>query len=163
MLSMRYAALNLAIMLAILGGSALAQLPDGAVVNTGNLNQLASGTDGSFSLAATSVKPMDGSAMVPAAVGNNSSVNSSLMNATINATMINSTAGENIASSDSAASEALDLAPSSGKEVLDLSRYARDRTNNSLAGYTNIMYPITGSRGTTTSTSGGGGSGCGCG
>ena len=45
--------------------------------------------------------------------------------------------------------------------ILDLSSYARDRTNKNLAGYKNIMYPISGSRGTTTSTSGGGG-GCGC-
>jgi len=52
---------------------------------------------------------------------------------------------------------------STGKEVLDLSGYSSDRVNRNLAGYTNIMYPISGSRGTTTSTSGGGGCGGGCG
>jgi hypothetical protein len=51
---------------------------------------------------------------------------------------------------------------SSGKTILDLSGYARDRTNKNLTGYKNIMYPISGSRGSTTSTTGGGG-GCGCG
>jgi hypothetical protein len=54
-------------------------------------------------------------------------------------------------------------AESSGKAILDLSGYSRDRTDKNLAGYTNIMYPITGSRGTTASTSGGGGGGGGCG
>jgi hypothetical protein len=49
----------------------------------------------------------------------------------------------------------------SGLKPLDLSNYARDRVNKNLAGYKNIMYPISGSRGTTTSTSGGGGCGCG--
>jgi hypothetical protein len=44
---------------------------------------------------------------------------------------------------------------------LDLSSYANDRVNNNLTGYKNIMYPISGSSGTTTSTAGGGG-GCGC-
>jgi hypothetical protein len=48
-----------------------------------------------------------------------------------------------------------------GMNPLDLSRYASDRTNKNLTGYKNIMYPISGSRGTTTSTAGGGGS-CGC-
>ena len=52
----------------------------------------------------------------------------------------------------------------SGLKPLDLSNYAQDRVNKSLTGYKNIMYPITGSRGTTTSTAGGGGrGGCGCG
>ena len=49
------------------------------------------------------------------------------------------------------------VARSSGKGILDLSAYAQDRTNNSLTGYTNIMYPISGARGTTASTSSGGG------
>ena len=48
-------------------------------------------------------------------------------------------------------------ARSSSKGMLDLSAYAQDRTNNSLTGYTNIMYPISGARGTTASTSSGGG------
>jgi hypothetical protein len=48
---------------------------------------------------------------------------------------------------------------SSGKNILDLSGYARDRVNKNLAGYKNVMYPISGSRGSTTSTAGGGGCG----
>lgn len=51
-------------------------------------------------------------------------------------------------------------AESAGRAVLDLSNYASDRTKSNLTGYTNIMYPISGSRGSTTSTSGGG-AGCG--
>jgi hypothetical protein len=50
-----------------------------------------------------------------------------------------------------------DAARPSGKGILDLSAYAQDRTNNSLTGYTNIMYPISGAKGTTASTSSGGG------
>jgi len=88
----------------------------------------------------------------------NSSMNSSSMNSTQNIKE-----ATNSTSIDAALVPAKSLASSSGKEVLDLSRYARDRANKSLAGYTNIMYPITGSRGTTTSTSGGGGGGGGCG
>jgi hypothetical protein len=52
--------------------------------------------------------------------------------------------------------------PYSGKKVLDLSGYAKDRVDRNLAVYTNIMYPISESRGTTTSTAGGGGCGGGC-
>jgi hypothetical protein len=44
---------------------------------------------------------------------------------------------------------------------LDLSRYASNRANKNLAGYTNIMYPLAESRGSTASTAGGGGCGCG--
>ena len=88
----------------------------------------------------------------------NSSMNSSSMNSTQNIKE-----ATNSTSIDAALIPPKNLASSSGKEVLDLSRYARDRANKSLAGYTNIMYPITGSRGTTTSTSGGGGGGGGCG
>lgn len=45
--------------------------------------------------------------------------------------------------------------------VLDLSNYARDRRNNNLTGYSNIMYPFAESKGSTTSTAGAGGCGCG--
>ncbi len=55
------------------------------------------------------------------------------------------------------------IATPSGLKPLDLSNYAKDRVSNNLAGYKNVMYPISGSRGTTTSTSGGGGCGGGCG
>jgi len=92
-------------------------------------------------------------------LANSSSTNSSL----INSTLINSTAANNSTSIDVALVPPQNLSASTGKEVLDLTSYARDRVNKSLAGYTNIMYPITGSRGTTASTSGGGGGGGGCG
>lgn len=79
-------------------------------------------------------------------------------NSTLNTTIMdNSTAVGPVAVQPSASAP-----ESSGKPVLDLSGYARDRSNKSLAGYKNIMYPISGSRGTTTSTAGGSG-GCGCG
>jgi len=79
-------------------------------------------------------------------------------NSTLNETNENSTAtvslDEKPATSD---------ASSTGSSVLDLSGYAQNRVKNNLAGYTNIMYPISGSRGTTTSTAGGAGSCGGCG
>ena len=135
MLSLKYSALGLALILFILAGSALAQ-PSVEPVYLGELDLLA----------------------------NNSSVNSSsINNSSINSILINSTAATNSTSIDTDLVQPQNLAASSGKEVLDLSGYARDRANKSLAGYTNVMYPITGSRGTTTSTSGGGGGGGGCG
>lgn len=83
-------------------------------------------------------------------------------NATQNATALgNTTLNE---SSETAFTPAIlgtakpeDAARPSEKGILDLSAYAQDRTNNSLTGYTNIMYPISGARGTTASTSSGGG------
>lgn len=135
MLSLKYSALCLALILFIVAVSALAQ-PSVEPVYLGEFDLLA----------------------------NNSSMNSSSINSSlINSTLINSTAAANSTSIDAALVQPKNLAPSSGKEVVDLSGYARDRANKSLAGYTNIMYPITGSRGTTTSTAGGGGGGgCGC-
>ncbi|MFB3763751.1 MAG: hypothetical protein ACE14P_00730 [Methanotrichaceae archaeon] len=44
--------------------------------------------------------------------------------------------------------------------IIDLTGYARARAKGNLTGYTNIMYPLSESRGTTTTTGGGG---CGCG
>ena len=135
MLTLRNSALGLALILFIFAGSALAQ-PSVEPVYLGEFNLLAI----------------------------NSSMNSSLINSSlINNTLVNSTAATNSTSTDTVLVQPQNLAVSSGKEVLDLSGYARDRANKSLAGYTNIMYPITGSRGTTTSTSGGGGGGGGCG
>jgi len=140
MLSLKYSALGLALILFILAGSALAQ-SSVEPVYLGELDLLANNS----SVNSSSI--------------NNSSINSSL----INSTLINSTAATNSTSIDTDLVQPQNLAASSGKEVLDLSGYARDRANKSLAGYTNVMYPITGSRGTTTSTSGGGGGGGGCG
>lgn len=135
MLYLKYSALGLALILFILAGSALAQSSVEPVYL------------GEFDLLA-----------------NNSSMNSSSINTSlINSTLINSTEATNSTSIDTDLVKPQNMASSSGKEVLDLSGYARDRANKSLAGYTNVMYPITGSRGTTTSTSGGGGGGGGCG
>ena len=89
---------------------------------------------------------------------NNTTLNGTASdNSTINATY------EDIAPTGLAAlTPAGGIKPSS-KPILDLSSYASDRVKSNLTGYTNIMYPISGSRGTTTSTSGGGGYGGGCG
>ncbi len=82
-------------------------------------------------------------------------------NATQNATALgNQTLNESSETATPAilgAAKPEDAARPSGKGILDLSAYAKDRTNNSLTGYTNIMYPISGARGTTASTSSGGG------
>ncbi len=139
MLSLKYSALGLALILFILAGSALAQSSVEPVYL------------GEFDLLANNSSV------------NSSSINNSSINSSINSTLINSTAATNSTSIDTDLVKPQNLAASSGKEVLDLSGYARDRANKSLAGYTNVMYPITGSRGTTTSTSGGGGGGGGCG
>ena len=145
MLSLKYSALSLALILFILAGSVLAQ-PSVEPVYLGELDLLANNS----SVNSSSI--------------NNSSINSSSINSSlINSTLINSTAATNSTSIDTDLVQPQNLAVSSGKVSLDLSGYARDRANKSLAGYTNVMYPITGSRGTTTSTSGGGGGGCGCG
>ena len=83
-------------------------------------------------------------------------------NTTQNATALgNSTLNESSEAADTSAilgaAKPEEAARSSDKGILDLSAYANDRTNNSLTGYTNIMYPISGARGTTASTSSGGG------
>ena len=94
-------------------------------------------------------------------------------NTTENSTSENSTSSNNVLQNANAAGQTATISSSlipsavagesAGKPVLDLSNYAGDRTKGNLTGYTNIMYPITGSRGTTTSTSGGGGACGGCG
>jgi len=143
----KYAALALAVMFIALAFNASAQWsPGGEMVYMGDLNLAAS------SVSSEKAVPALGSSPTPAAT-NNSSLNNSSINAT---SMDNSTAISPVALPSVSAAE------SSGKEILDLSGYSRDRANKNLAGYTNIMYPISGSRGTTTSTAGGGG-GCGCG
>jgi hypothetical protein len=119
---------------------------------------------GDLNLAASSassgkaVQALGGSQEIQAATNNSSMSNSSLNNSSINGTTIDNSAlvGPSIVVPGPGTSE------SSGKKILDLSGYSRDRTNKNLAGYTNIMYPISGSRGSTTSTAGGGGCGGGC-
>ena len=152
MLSARYAALALGVMFIALAFNASAQWsPGGSMVYMGDLNLAA------FSASSgKAVQALGGSQEIQAATNNSSMSNSSLNSSSINGTTIdNSTlVGPLIVVPGTATSE------SSGKKILDLSGYSRDRTNKNLAGYTNIMYPISGSRGSTTSTAGGGG-GCG--
>jgi len=136
MSSAKYEALVFGVMFIALAFNASAQWsPGGSMVYMGDLNLMASSASSE-----KAVQAPGGSQSIQAAT-NNSSLNNSSINGT---TIVVPSAG---------ASE------SSGKEILDLSGYARDRTNKSLAGYTNVMYPISGSRGSTTSTAGGG---CGC-
>jgi hypothetical protein len=150
MLSAKYAA-TFAVLLAILAGSALAQWsPGGMIAYVGDFNLLASSAS-----SGGAVQALGGSSGAQAAV------DSAMNNSTVNATLMNSTTIGNSTIAVSAAAEPAQAPDaSSGKEVLDLSSYSTDRVNRNLAGYKNIMYPISGSRGTTTSTSGGGG-GCG--
>jgi hypothetical protein len=156
MLNTRDATALLIAMLFALAFSASAQWsPGGSMVYMGDLNLAMS----SF----TSAKQVQTPASTPAqAIANNTSVNATLPGG-INATDSNAT----ILSTDSSANQANPGDQSatstySGKNVLDLSGYSKDRVNRNLAGYTNVMYPISGSRGTTTSTAGGGGCGGGC-
>jgi hypothetical protein len=138
----------LAVMFFALALNASAQWsPGGSMVYMGDLNLAASSAS-----SGKAVQALGGSQEI-LAPKNNSSLNSSSINGT---SMDNTTmSGPSIVVPSTVAPE------SSGKKTLDLSGYSRDRTNRNLAGYTNIMYPISGSRGTTTSTAGGGGS-CGC-
>jgi hypothetical protein len=147
MFSAKYAAVALGVMFIALAYSASAQWsPGGAMVYMGDLSLVAS------SASSGSAAQAPGGSQEILAPTNNSSLNNSSINAT---TMDNSTAVSPVDVLPSA-----DATEPSGKKILDLSGYARDRTNKNLAGYKNIMYPITGSRGSTTSTAGGGG-GCG--
>ena len=150
MLSAKYAALALGVMFIALAFNASAQWsPGGGMVYMGDLNLAASSVS-----SGKAVQALGGSQVISAPT-NNSSLNNSSINGT---TIDNSTlAGPSIVVPCAGTS------PSSGKKILDLSGYARDRTNKNLAGYTNVMYPISGSRGSTTSTAGGGGGCGGCG
>jgi len=154
MFSAKYAAVALGVMFIALAYSASAQWsPGGAMVYMGDLNLVASSAS-----SGSAAQALGGSQEIQAPTNNSSLNNSSLNNSSINATtMDNSTAFSPVDVLPSASATEL-----SGKKILDLSGYARDRTNKNLTGYKNIMYPITGSRGSTTSTAGGGG-GCGCG
>ena len=154
MLSAKYAALALGVIFIALAFNASAQWsPGGSMVYMGDLNLAASSAT-----SGKAVQALGGSQEIQAATNNSSMSNSSLNNSSINGTTIDNSAlvGPSIVVPGTATSE------SSGKKILDLSGYSRDRTNKNLAGYTNIMYPISGSRGSTTSTAGGGGCGGGC-
>lgn len=141
MLSAKYEAMLLAVMFIALAYSASAQWSSGGeMVYMGDLNLAASSASSITS--GKAVQALGGSQAILEATNNSSMNNSSLNNSSINATTI-------------------DAPVSSGKNVLDLSGYSRDRANKNLAGYKNIMYPISESRGSTTSTTSGGGCGCG--
>ncbi len=153
MKSIKYGPMVLAVMFLALVCSASAQWSQGGdMVYMGDLNLMASSFSSHGAAKVQTAPAMDANA------AKNTTLNSTASdNSTINAT------SDDIAPAGPGA-----LAPAGGikpsiKAVLDLSGYASDRTKSNLTGYTNIMYPITGSRGTTTSTSGGGGTGGGCG
>ncbi len=130
MSSAKYAAMILAVMFIALAISASAQWSPG-----GTMVYM-----GDLNLAASSVS----NGVASHALGNPVVSQMKLNNSSTNATSLNNTT----------------MGTTFGLKPLDLSNYAQDRVNKNLAGYKNIMYPISGSRGTTTSTSGGG---CGCG
>lgn len=146
MKSLRYEGLVLAVIFLALACIASAQWSQG-----GDMVYL-----GDLSLVASSLSA-DGSAKIPAASGMDA-------NAANNTTQ-NRTASDNntinVTSEDlvpvSLGTAKPSAAEPSSKPILDLSAYAKDRAKNNLTGYTNIMYPIAGSRGSTTSTSSGGG------
>ncbi len=162
MLSARYSALAIGVMLIALASNASAQWsPGGAMVYMGDLN-----LEASFAMSGKNVHPLGGSPEIQAPTNNSSTNNSSLNSSMINGTSIDKSttqSSNDLAVNLNAVPSSADDAEPTGKEILDLSGYSRDRTNRNLAGYTNIMYPITGSRGTTTSTAGGAGCGGGCG
>jgi len=158
MLSAKYAvtALGIVFIFLFMVFNACAQWsPGGEMVYMGDLNLAAPSVSG-----VTDPRAVAGSQMNQPSM-NNSTIN----NMTANNSSMNSSSMENsTVVSPFGLAAGSGLSQSSGMKPLDLSSYSRDRTNKTLAGYTNIMYPITGSRGTTTSTSGGGGGGgCGCG
>ena len=133
MSSAKYTAMVLAVMFIALIQCASAQWSPG-----GNMVYM-----GDLNLAASSAS----SGAAPHVLGGPVMSQMNLNNSSMNATTLNNTT----------------MATATGLKPLDLSNYAKDRVGNNLAGYKNIMYPISGSRGTTTSTAGGGGCGGGCG
>jgi hypothetical protein len=143
--STRHAIVLLAAIFMVLATSASAQWSQGgSMVYMGDLNLVASSfSNGNAEKGvAAPTEPL---------AANNTTENSALQN--------NNTTNETAALNSVLVPSAVAAEPA-GKAVLDLSNYASDRTKNNLVGYTNIMYPISGSRGSTTSTSAGG-AGCG--
>lgn len=156
MLNARNRSALLIAMLFTLAFSASAQWsPGGSMVYMGDLNLALSSLSSERNAPAAIASPAQ-------AMANNTSANATSiegLNATgPNAILLPADSGVNQPNpGDQPATS-----PYSGKKVLDLSGYSKDRVNRNLAGYTNIMYPISGSRGSTTSTAGGGGCGGGC-
>jgi hypothetical protein len=140
MFSAKVVATTFGILFVIMAYNATAQWsPGGTMVYRGDLNLAASSASSEGALNSD-----DSPKIIQQPLGNSSMNNSSMNNSTFNNSMKFGTSNL-----------------TSGSKPLDLSGYARDRANDNLTGYKNIMYPISGSRGTTTSTSGSGGCGCG--
>lgn len=156
MLNTRNRAALLIAMLFTLALSASAQWsPGGSMVYMGDLNLALSSLSSEKNAPAAAASPAQ-------TIANNTSANATSIEG-LNATGPNAAllpAGSGIGQANPADEPATPT--TSGKKVLDLSGYSKDRVNRNLAGYTNIMYPISGSRGSTTSTAGGGGCGGGC-
>lgn len=146
--STRYAIVLLAAIFMVLAISASAQWSQGgSMVYLGDLNLVAS------SFNSGNAEKGVAAPTEPLAANNTTENLTSQNNDTINQT----------AAVSAALVPSAVAAEPTGKAVLDLSNYASDRTKSNLTGYTNIMYPITGSRGSTTSTAGGISGACGCG
>lgn len=149
------AALLIAMLFAMAFSASAQWSPGGSMVYMGDLNLAMSSLSSEKQVQAPATAPDQ-------SIANNTTVNATLPG-DLNATSPNA----NLLPTDSGVSQANPVDQSttsaySGKKVLDLSSYSKDRVNGNLAGYTNIMYPISGSRGSTTSTAGGGGCGGGC-
>jgi hypothetical protein len=147
MKSLRYEAMALTIVFLALAGIACAQFSsDGTIVYMGDLSMQASSHWSNQAARAPE-------ATILGAAANNSTQNATALD---NQTM-NDTSEKTLALVPLGNAKPVDAAQPSDKGIMDLSAYAKDRANGSLTGYTNIMYPITGSKGTTASTSSGGG------
>ena len=141
MFSAKHLAVAVSIMFIFVAFDAAAQWsPGGKMVYMGDLNLAASPNSGNGASSFQGVSE----AIQPSL--NNSSMNTSSIDGSLN---------------NSAMVSASSHTSSSGLKTLDLSNYAHDRSNKNLEGYTNVMYPISGSRGTTATTAGSGGCGCG--
>jgi hypothetical protein len=146
MKSLGNGAIAMSIVFLALAGIASAQFSsDGTIVYMGELSFLA-----------TSHCNQEAKAQEATILG--AEANNSTQNATaLGNITANETAEKNLAPVSLGSAKPVEAARPSDNGILDLSAYAEDRANNSLTGYTNIMYPITGSRGSTASTSSGGG------
>jgi len=153
-LNLKYSIFSL-VLLAALAGCASAQWsPGGQMAYMGELNLALPSPSQSSSPTANSSAPYDSPA-------NNSSINMSQVNQTISNLPATGVSGEQTHINLSAAGSSVSSGEQTSSNVLDLSGYSRDRADKNMTGYKNIMYPISGSRGTTTSTVGTGGCGCG--
>lgn len=143
MKSLRYEALAITIVFLALAGIACAQFSsDGTIVYMGDL-----------SLQASSHWARATQATILGAAANNSTQDATSPD---NQTT-NKTSKKTISLVPQGSAKPVDAAQPSNKGIMNLSAYAKDRANGNLTGYTNIMYPITGSKGTTASTTSGGG------